>query len=642
MRTVLAGLRAGASNSRGAFATWSSTKSGSRNTVSPSTFWPAWRNSSTASGLANCTPISETMRRHPLSRTVTASGDRISYRGIVLRNIATSFQLGPALVLGPSCLGPVPEQASLDRPNTPNVRSHSRTEFHSMELPWSRLPWSRLPWSRGARGDQSHRNAGGRPGGTAAHRGRALPRLGDLHGAGGRHRAGQEHHVAAGARAGAWRAGPPGRRGPVPARRGVRPVRVARRRRSGPGRRRPALSRPARRGHRRDREPRRGARRPGRADRPGRQHVPDRRDQLAQPSGPAALRGARQGAARLQRRRATAGPPGALHREDHHQPGRAGRQPGRGARARLRHHRRGTRARAGCRGRAGPPRWRHRGGRAVGVRPGHEAHPGPDGRRRGGVRGPGGRRVRRARPPATSARDTDGTDTSQPAERRCRVTPDELLRQLYDFTLAGNAPAVLELTNAGLGMGLGPETLLYDALIPSLEEVGARFERGDFFVPEMLIAGKAMAGALEVLRPLLAETGAESIGIIVMGTVKGDVHDIGKNLVNIMFEGAGFQVIDLGVQVAPEKFVDAIREHKPDVVGFSAFLTTTMPMFKANINALEKNGLRDQVIVMVGGAPVTQEYANVVGADGYAADASAAVVRAKELIKRRRAAVASA
>ena len=213
------------------------------------------------------------------------------------------------------------------------------------------------------------------------------------------------------------------------------------------------------------------------------------------------------------------------------------------------------------------------------------------------------------------------------------MTQEELLRQLYDFTLVGNAPEVLSLTNAGLEMGLGPETLLYDALIPSLEEVGARFERGDFFVPEMLIAGKAMAGALEVLRPLLAETGAQSIGTIVMGTVKGDVHDIGKNLVNIMFEGAGFQVIDLGVQVAPEKFIAAIVEHKPDIVGFSAFLTTTMPMFKANINALQKAGLRDQVIVMVGGAPVTQEYADVVGADGYAADASAAVVRAKELLR---------
>ena len=222
------------------------------------------------------------------------------------------------------------------------------------------------------------------------------------------------------------------------------------------------------------------------------------------------------------------------------------------------------------------------------------------------------------------------------------MTPDELLKQLYDDTLVGNAPAVLELTNPGLGMGLGPETLLYDALIPALEEVGARFERGDFFVPEMLIAGKAMAGALEILRPLLAETGAQTIGKIVMGTVKGDVHDIGKNLVNIMFEGAGFEVIDLGVQVSPEKFIDAVREHQPDILGFSAFLTTTMPMFKANINALKKSGLRDQVIVMVGGAPVTQEYADVVGADGYASDASAAVVRAKELIQRRRAALSAA
>jgi methylmalonyl-CoA mutase cobalamin-binding domain/chain len=217
------------------------------------------------------------------------------------------------------------------------------------------------------------------------------------------------------------------------------------------------------------------------------------------------------------------------------------------------------------------------------------------------------------------------------------MTQDELLKDLYDYTLVGNAPEVLSLTNQGLEMGLGPEMLLYEALIPSLEEVGARFERGDFFVPEMLIAGRAMAGALEVLRPLLAETGAEPIGKIVMGTVKGDVHDIGKNLVNIMFEGAGFEVIDLGVQVSPEKFIDAIKEHKPDIVGFSAFLTTTMPMFKANINALQKAGMRDQVIIMVGGAPVTQEYADVVGADGYASDASAAVVRAKELLSQRRA-----
>ncbi|MDQ3628029.1 MAG: corrinoid protein [Actinomycetota bacterium] len=219
------------------------------------------------------------------------------------------------------------------------------------------------------------------------------------------------------------------------------------------------------------------------------------------------------------------------------------------------------------------------------------------------------------------------------------MTPDDILRELYDKTLVGDAPAVLELTEAGLALDMGPETLLFDALIPSLEEVGARFERGDFFVPEMLIAGRAMSGAMNRLRPLLAETGAQSVGTFVMGTVKGDVHDIGKNLVNIMLEGAGFHVIDLGVQVAPEKFVAAIQEHQPDIVGFSAFLTTTMPMFKANLNALHKAGLRDQVIVMVGGAPVTQEYADAVGADAYAADASATVKKAKDLIARRRAAV---
>jgi methylmalonyl-CoA mutase cobalamin-binding domain/chain len=144
---------------------------------------------------------------------------------------------------------------------------------------------------------------------------------------------------------------------------------------------------------------------------------------------------------------------------------------------------------------------------------------------------------------------------------------------------------------------------------------------------------------MEVLRPLLAETGVQTIGKFLMGTVKGDVHDIGKNLVNIMLEGAGFEVIDLGVQVAPEKFIENIIEHQPDIVGFSAFLTTTMPMFKANMNALQKAGLRDQVIVMVGGAPVTQEYADAVGADGYAADASSAVKRAKDLLQKKRALV---
>jgi methylmalonyl-CoA mutase cobalamin-binding domain/chain len=219
------------------------------------------------------------------------------------------------------------------------------------------------------------------------------------------------------------------------------------------------------------------------------------------------------------------------------------------------------------------------------------------------------------------------------------MTHEEILKALYDETLIGNAPEVKDLVNKGLEEGLGCESMLYDALIPSLEEVGARFERGDYFVPEMLIAARAMQGALDILRPLLAETGAKPIGTYVMGTVKGDVHDIGKNLVNIMLEGAGFTVYDLGVNVAPETFVQQIQEHKPDVVGFSAFLTTTMPMFKANINALQKAGIRDDVIVMVGGAPVTQEYADAVGADGYAADASTAVRLAKDLIAKRRSAV---
>ncbi|MGH2860374.1 MAG: cobalamin B12-binding domain-containing protein [Solirubrobacteraceae bacterium] len=216
------------------------------------------------------------------------------------------------------------------------------------------------------------------------------------------------------------------------------------------------------------------------------------------------------------------------------------------------------------------------------------------------------------------------------------MTDEEILQLLYEETLTGNAPAVANGVNEGLEQGMSPESLLFDALIPSLEEVGARFERGDYFVPEMLIAARAMQGALDILRPLLADTESAQVGTFLMGTVKGDVHDIGKNLCNIMLEGAGFNVIDLGVNVAPETFIQQIEEHQPDVVGFSAFLTTTMPMFKANINAIQKAGLRDRVIVMVGGAPVTQEYADAVGADGFAADASSAVKKAKELIKLRR------
>jgi methylmalonyl-CoA mutase cobalamin-binding domain/chain len=219
------------------------------------------------------------------------------------------------------------------------------------------------------------------------------------------------------------------------------------------------------------------------------------------------------------------------------------------------------------------------------------------------------------------------------------MTYEEILQALYDDTLVGKAPEVKANVEAGLEQGMEPESMLFDALIPSLEEVGARFERGDYFVPEMLIAARAMQGALDILRPLLADTDANRVGTFLMGTVKGDVHDIGKNLCNIMLEGAGFTVVDLGVNVPPEKFVEEIGRVQPDIVGFSAFLTTTMPMFKANINALEKAGIRDEVIVMVGGAPVTQEYADAGGAGGYSADASSAVKKAKELIQLKRAGV---
>src|SRR5213082_4195630 len=224
---------------------------------------------------------------------------------------------------------------------------------------------------------------------------------------------------------------------------------------------------------------------------------------------------------------------------------------------------------------------------------------------------------------------------------RSTVSREEEIRaELFDHTLNGHAPEVKALTEEALGLGMDPMNILFKALIPSLEEVGRRFEKGDFFVPEMLIAARAMQGALVILRPLIAETGAKPVGRYVIGTVKGDIHDIGKNLCVIMLEGAGFEVYDLGVNTPPEKFVEAVQKHEPDIVGFSAFLTTTMPMFKANIEALQKAGLRDQVIVMVGGAPVTQEYADAVGADGYSADASSAVKKAKELIERRREKVA--
>ena len=209
---------------------------------------------------------------------------------------------------------------------------------------------------------------------------------------------------------------------------------------------------------------------------------------------------------------------------------------------------------------------------------------------------------------------------------------EEILDGLYEHTLDGEAEPVVALTKEGLALGLQPLEMLFDALIPALEEVGRLFEAGEYFVPEMLIAARAMQGAMNVLKPLIAETGAKPTGTFVMGTVKGDIHDIGKNLCNTMLEGAGFTVIDLGVNVPPEKFVEAIIEHKPQAVGMSAFLTTTMPMFKPNIEAITEAGLRDQVKILVGGAPVTQEYCDLMGADGYAPNASAVVRLTKALL----------
>ena len=165
---------------------------------------------------------------------------------------------------------------------------------------------------------------------------------------------------------------------------------------------------------------------------------------------------------------------------------------------------------------------------------------------------------------------------------------EEIKDRLYDGVIDGEGAEVIELTQRALEIGLAAEEILYDALIPALEEVGSLFEQGEYFVPEMLVGAKAMKGGLNLLRPILAQSGAKPIGTYVILTVKGDIHDIGKDLVRVMLEGAGFKVVDLGVNVDPETMIAAIREHQPEIVGFSAFLTTTMPMFKTNIEALKE------------------------------------------------------
>lgn len=206
-----------------------------------------------------------------------------------------------------------------------------------------------------------------------------------------------------------------------------------------------------------------------------------------------------------------------------------------------------------------------------------------------------------------------------------------LIQEIRQGVIEGQAKVVVPKVEQALAEGIAPDKILHEGLIDAMGEVGRLFEEGEYFVPEMLISARAMSAALEKLKPLLIETGVEPIGRVAIGTVKGDLHDIGKSLVAMMLEGAGFEIVNLGVDVAPEKFVAEIQKGA-QIVAMSALLTTTMPNMKSTIEALKAAGLRDKVVVLVGGAPVTQAYADEIGADGYASDASAAVRKAKELV----------
>jgi 5-methyltetrahydrofolate--homocysteine methyltransferase len=203
---------------------------------------------------------------------------------------------------------------------------------------------------------------------------------------------------------------------------------------------------------------------------------------------------------------------------------------------------------------------------------------------------------------------------------------------IYEGILKGDMRAVEGAAKGGLEEGVPAGELLNEAMIPAMAEVGRLFEANEYYVPEMLIAARAMKAGLAILRPELAAAGVEPKGKVVLGTVKGDLHDIGKNLVAIMIEGAGFEIIDLGVDVSPEAFVQAVQEKKADAIGLSALLTTTMPSMKGTIEALQEAGVRDQVKVIIGGAPVTQKYADEIGADGYGRDAAAAANLTKKLL----------
>ncbi|MBP8108134.1 MAG: corrinoid protein [Caldilineaceae bacterium] len=206
------------------------------------------------------------------------------------------------------------------------------------------------------------------------------------------------------------------------------------------------------------------------------------------------------------------------------------------------------------------------------------------------------------------------------------------LEAIYNAVLTGNAGAAKDEVNLAVESGVSAEKILNEACIPAMTEVGRLFEIGETFVPEMLIAARAMSAATTILKPLLAKEGVEQIGTVIIGTVAGDLHDIGKNLVGMMMEGAGFKIIDLGTDVSPQKFVDAVKTENPDIIAMSALLTTTTRSMINTINALNEAGVRGQVKVMVGGAPITQDFADKVGADGFAADAGSAARKAKEML----------
>lgn len=208
----------------------------------------------------------------------------------------------------------------------------------------------------------------------------------------------------------------------------------------------------------------------------------------------------------------------------------------------------------------------------------------------------------------------------------------EEIKKLHTAILEGDAQMAHEITEKALAAGIEPMQLVNDYMIPAMAEVGERFECNDYFVPELLIAARAMKSALTLVRPLLAASGAETAGRVVLGTVKGDLHNIGKNLVAAMLEGNGFEVIDLGVNVAPEQFIASVKEKGANIVAMSALLTTTMPAMRTTINALKEAGVRDQVKVLIGGAPITQRYADEIGADGFSDNAVGAVTVAKKIL----------